>query len=312
MLSPNNILMTFQNNNLSKLKLFLFIGLYYLLLASCEKTSFMELPYEPQKMVINGIMTPDYGFWINLVKSAHVYNMSENRFEKVNSATIDYYENGNLIKSVTGSGNGDYYETDFKPQAGNEYKFIVNAAGLPETSTIVHIPKPVEIIEFDTTTNFIGSYYYDTALRKEIDFNINLKFDDPDSIENYYMLGAAYWEDGAYRTIEADCNDICINTYTRGELNILACSDNYFNGETKELAIKLNVQHYEGFGTRFRIIFYSIEEEYFKYLRTYAQNHDADTESIIYQEVMVSSNIEGGLGIMAAVSSSVIHFDYIF
>ena len=66
---------------------------------------------------------------------------------------------------------------------------------MPEASAVVTVPFPVSITGFDTAVviNHIESIYgsYD-----ETQFFVDLSIPDPKYIQNYYMLGLFYLENG--------------------------------------------------------------------------------------------------------------------
>ena len=284
-----------------------------LTMASCEKTYYAELPPVDKKIVMNGIMTPDYGLWLNLSSCVSSSDPESASFKPVNGAIVGYYQNGKLIASLVSSGTGgDYYETDFKPVPGYQYRITADAYGIPEASTLVTVPYPVEIQNFDT--NIVvsrqrnGSYYYD-----ETEFFIEFGIQDPDTLVNYYMLGVYYMDLDAYRPIEVQTEDINMNIHIQDGLSILAWDDLNINGQLTGFTVNFRMVQDPGFETLFRVTLYSIEKEYFTYLKSYAQNFTIlNDDALMYEPVQVSSNITGGYGILAAVSSNSVTFGYRF
>ena len=54
-------------------------------------------------------------------------------------------------------------------------------------------------------------------------------------------------------------------------------------------------------------------EAYFDYMKSYSQNFTIlNEDKILFEPVQVSSNIEGGFGIISAVSYSAVWFEYEF
>jgi hypothetical protein len=288
-------------------------GILVLTLVSCEKTYYAELPPVEQKIVMNGIMAPDYGLWLNLSSCVNSSEPESASFMPVNGAIVGYYQNGELIASLVSSGGrGDYYETDFKPVPGYRYRITADAYGIPEASTLVTIPYPVEIKDFDT--NIVvsrrrnGSSYYDEA-----EFFIDFSIQDPDTLVNYYMLGVYYLDDDAYTPLQVETEDINMNIHIQDGLSILAWDDRNFNGQLTGFTVNFRMVRDPGFETRIRITLYSIEKEYFTYLKSYAQNFTIlNDDALMYEPVQVSSNVTGGYGILAAVSSVSVTFSYRF
>ena len=83
--------------------------------------------------------------------------------------------------------------------------------------------------------------------------------------------------------------------------------------QTREFDVRFRGQNKEGFETRILIALYSIEEEYFKYLKTYSQNFTVLNDGgLLYEPVQVSTNVDGGYGIVSAVATSYVLIDYTF
>ena len=95
---------------------------FIIVFISCEKSMFIDLPDQPKKIVVNGIMSPGYGLWMNLSESIDVSENLVQSYMPVKNAVIDYYENDILITSISSSEDGNYYERDFKPAPLKEYK----------------------------------------------------------------------------------------------------------------------------------------------------------------------------------------------
>jgi len=127
------------------------------------------------------------------------------------------------------------------------------------------------------------------------------------------MLGIYYWENNEYHALEVDTEDLNMNIYIKDGIEILAWNDENINGQTKEFSVNFNLYQYEGFQTRFLVYLYSIEKAYFKYLKSYSQNFTIlNEEALLSESVQVYSNVNGGYGVLAGVSSSVVFFDYTF
>ncbi len=295
-----------------KFKFLLIVGFTALFLVSCEKTMYVDLPGDKTKIVMNGILSPESGLWLNVSESVSATTPVANSFIPITDATVDYYQNDILITSIIDNNTGNYSETDFIPLVNNEYKIIVNAPGLPEARAVVTVPDPVKILDFDTTT-VIRKFDIYNSIHYEVDFFVNFSIEDPDTIFNHYMLGIYYLENDAYHPLQGETDDINMNIYIKDGIEVLAWDDQNFNGQTTEFTVKFNMNYYEGFKTVFLVTLYSIEEDYFKYLKSYSQNFTVlNDDPLLFEAVQVSSNINNGYGIIAAVSSSSFSFYYSF
>ena len=292
---------------------FILSGVMIIMLMACEKTMFIDLPDEEHKIVMNGLLTPDYGLWLNVSRSVSSSEPSATSFKPVTGAIIRYYQNDNFITSLINSNErGDYFETDFRPQPGHTYKITVDTYGMPQAGVVVTIPYPVNIIGFDTTIvknrQWDGYRYYN-----EVEFFVNLRIRDPEITSNHYMLGLYYLENNNYQPLEAYTEDINMNIHIQDGLNILAWNDRNLNGQLMEFMVNFQLVQDAGFETEFVITLYSIEEDYFKYLKSYSQNFTIlNDDTLLFEPVLVSSNIINGYGIVAAFSSHSVSFRYTF
>jgi hypothetical protein len=296
-----------------KIKLFIPVSLSAIILLSCEKTMFVDLPKTEKKLVLNGILSPDYGLWLNVSESLVATSPDNIIFIPVKDATVDYFHGEDLIRSVTENDEGNYYVTDSRPLVNSRYEINVNADGFPQAVASVTIPEPVEIIDFDTACLIRNTNIYNQVRQYEVEFFVNFRFQDPENISNHYMLGVYYWENGATHPLMADTEDPEMNIYIQDGIKVLAWNDRNFDGQDQEFTVKFRMNRYEGFETQYSVTLYSIEEEYFEYLKSYSQNFTVlNDDPLLYEPVRVFSNIEGGYGIIAAVSASTKTFNYIF
>lgn len=282
---------------------------------SCEETKFVDITDDQNKLVLNGIMSPDFGLWINVSQSVSTSRTENYSFVPVTNAVVDYYENNDLISSIVENDLGNYYQTEYKPGTNNTYEIRVNAPGLPEAHATVIIPDPVEISGFHMASVVTGrnNYYHNDTLHYEVEFFADLSFADPGSSSNYYMLGAYYWENGAYHPLEAETEDINMNIHIQDAIGVLSWDDSQINGQAYEFSVKFRLHRYEGFQTRVRIVLYSISRDYHLYLKSFSQNFTVlNDATFFFEPVEVSTNIVGGWGIISAVSSSTRSFDYTF
>ncbi|MFC2113057.1 DUF4249 domain-containing protein [Bacteroidota bacterium] len=281
--------------------------------SACERTLFIEVSEPTSKIVLNGIISPESDVWLNVSESVGA-SVSENKsYIPVEDATVRIYNEDSLLTTITENDIGNYISTGFGPQTGETYRIQVNVYGYPEASSTVRIPERVEITGFDTSRVLRNRYISNQGTDMEVKFYLKFSFQDPEEITNYYMLGAYYLENGNYHPIQLDTEDLEMNIYIKDGVEILAWNDYNFNGESREFNVSFSLYKYKGFETQIVFMLYSIEEEYFDYLKTYSQNFTVLNDDILmFEPVMVSTNIEGGYGIVAAVSSSYSWFNYTF
>ncbi len=284
-----------------------------ILFSACEKSMFIDVSEDESKLVLNGIISPGSGIWLNVSESIGVSSALIKSYIPVENATIRIYNDDLLVTSITENDAGNYFSTGFSPHIGASYRILVDAAGYPTASSMVKIPDRVEIIDFDTSSFIRNQYIHDQRISREIEFYLKYTILDPAEIPNYYMLGAYYLENGTYESVQLETEDLGMNIYIKDGVDILAWNDCNFNGTPREFDIRFRLYNDEGFETEIVVTLYSIEKVYFDYLKTYSQNFTVlNDDMLLFEPVLVATNIEGGHGIIAAVSSSSIRFNYTF
>jgi hypothetical protein len=274
---------------------------------------FVDVQNSNERIVMNGIMTPNYGLWLNLSTSISPADPPETSFKPIINGEVNYFIEDSLINTIIENSSGNYYDTSYLPQVGRSYQIVVDAPGLPQARATVTMPAPVEFEEFNAEiiVRQKGDVY--NGYKNEVDFFVNFTLDDPGYIKNYYMLGAYYLKDGQYYAVKADTEDINMNIYIKDGIDILAWTDHEFNGQTGDFTVSVRLFEPVGFVTRLRFVLYSIEECYYKYLKSYSQNFTVMNEdAFLFEAVPVFSNIEGGYGVVAAATSDVRSFEYTF
>jgi hypothetical protein len=274
-------------------------------LLSCEQIRFIEIDEADPKLVLNGIMSPALGLWVNVSESKGATTPLAQSFIPVEDAIINIYNQDELLTTVSENNQGNYFTSDFHPVEGNTYRIDVDANGIAPVQTQISIPRKVEIAEFDTTVVFVhpGEYIFYT----------DIAFMDPPETGNYYMLGAFYVENERLVPISVDIEDLDANIYIHDGINVVAYSDENFNGGRKAINSHFHMYWPPGSSTTILIRLYSIEKAYYEYMKSYSQNFTILNEDmILYEPVLVSSNIEGGFGIISGVSYSSVAFTYEF
>ena len=288
-------------------------GVALVLLASCEKTIFIDVSETEPKIVMNGILSQSSGMWLNVSESVGTSTPVINSFVPIEDATVSVFQEGQLELSVTENNSGNYYSSGFSPQPGEAYEIRVHVDGMPDASATVTIPHLVEFSDYQFSTEVLSQNYYNQVLYKEVDFYLNFTISDPPDTLNHYMLGVYYLENDQYVPLQVETEDLTMNIYIQDGVDILAWNDHSIDGETREFDVWFRGQKNEGFETRILIALYSIEEAYFKYLKTYSQNFTVLNEGgLLYEPVQVSTNVAGGYGIVSAVASSHIVIEYTF
>ena len=288
------------------------LGLAFLV--SCEQVRFLEIEEKDPRMVLNGIMTPGLGLWVNVSESTGATTPTASSFIPVEDAVVKIYQDDALVESVAENDAGNYYTTDFHPSEGSSYQVEVRSPGMQPVRASVRIPPRVEITGLDTTVVCMpdrsGGGMYNQG---ETIFYTDIAFADPPETGNCYMIGAYYYENDQYFPLELELEDLDADIYILDGIDVIAYRDEGFNGSRKTVRASFRLTKPEGFSTAVLLRLYGIEEAYFDYMKSYAQNFTIlNEDKILFEPVMVSSNVEGGYGIISAVSHSSVLFGYEF
>ena len=272
---------------------------------SCEKIRFLEIDDRVPSLVLNGILSPGLGLWVNVSESTGATTPLAQSFVPVEDAVVDIYQNDSMVASIVDNEVGNYLTTDFHPLEGLPYRIEVRSTGITPVRASVRIPPRVEIAALDTTVVRMP--------HRETIFYTDIEFVDPPEPGNHYMIGAYFYKNGQYIPIGLELEDLDADIYILDGINVIAYQDVGFNGRRKTVRASFRLQEETGFTTTVVLRLYSIEKAYFDYMKSYSQNFTIlNEDKILFEPVLVSSNIEGGFGIISAVSHSAVWFEYEF
>ena len=318
------------------LKYFIFLSFFLLLLPSCKNDK-LKIADTGRKIVINGLVTADSLLNIRVNKSIFYKDYFSLHDSGPAKANIRFYLNDQCLDTLHNINNYNnlgfndywygsldfYYQSNYcygkvKALQGREYKLLVKAPGMPDASASTFIPNKVRIEEMDTSRLIMppDPYHPDHNWARLM---CNLKFNDPANESNYYMVSISRKPgNGQFHSyIWFDSHDIIVEEKLSNENGIyaIAFSDKAINGTKYSLQVLLDTdlfgmpfwddrQSYFGISDpkdhkkTIYIKLYSITSEYFKFLHTinlYKKNY----ENLLSERVLMYSNIEGGLGILA-------------
>ncbi len=292
--------------------LLLFISLWLFLIYSCEKIIDIDIPDRERKIVLNSLITPDSLIEIHLSESESILKAGLS-IDIIENASVQLYENNSFATLLLYTGEGCYVSSDFYPREENQYRVEVSVPGKNPVSSSVLIPDPVKIISIDT--NIISSN------KEWAELQVRLKFVDPKEIDNYYIVKAKTFGRDPINPALSGFGPM--NVYLESESPIisqygkpeggLVFSDKLIDGSTHELSIDLIFYPFGSDSLSTFIYFYlqSISESYYYYVVSKAMQEEL-TDNPFAEPVQVYNNIEGGLGIFGAYSSSVDSFRLYF
>jgi hypothetical protein len=315
-----------------KLLLLVFILAFFI---SCQKDNQL-IPDTGRKLVINGLITTDERFGVNITQSMYITDTSKwLGTDIVTNLQASIYENSVYVDSLQYNGyHSDYmnmfqmpvnFETlKYRPSACKEYKILVKASGYSDAYATTKIPNLVKIERIDTSRIILEGPL--DWWESKVWLQCNIEFTDPAGTKNFYLLYIYNTTNNqATSPMAFTCNDPVVEEHLEhGTIPFgIAFSDKSINGKRYKLPIILKGNDIggpfqdNGSGNPFpqanktSIYFrlYSITEEYFKYIQTlnlFLKNY---TDPLA-EPTQVYSNINGGYGIFAgaAVSSDSIIF----
>jgi len=284
-------------------KLYLVLTLLIVLIA-CEKTVYVDIPDKGRMITINSLFNPDSLLKVNVTKSCYIL---DNDIQIIDNATVEIYENDNLIDNLPYLKNGLYRSTTQKPLSGESYRIKVTVPGMGTAETESYIPLETNIISIDTAS--VKRTDNEGYRQEQLEFRITFK-DNPDK-NNYYLLEPNLINIYTYNDYERDTiitdtiqfmmyyessdPSVVENLWGKGAL----FNDNIFNGNTYEFVFSTEKYFFDT--SLICIKLKTISEDYYKYLATSYKHLEAKWDPFM-EKISVYNNVEGGVGIFGAYS----------
>ncbi len=292
-----------SNNKIKKIYWLPIIFLFVLIVIfsiSCERIIDYDFPEYEKSLVINGLFHPDSNFYVIVSQTFPSYDKDPLRYNYIENATVNLYENKILLGSLNRIIGGKYKANDFKPQIGNTYKIQVSAPGFDSVRAESYIPVPVNIK--------IDSIYSIIKDRKEY-LACDLIINDPEG-DNYYYL-VSYTIPDYFKTKLSNYNlysywidDPLIGIWSSDNTKIpelLMFSDKGFNGNSYKFTVYATPLHQANEEVSVYFSLASITEDFYKYGKTY-NNQIHTSYSNLADKSPVFNNIENGYGIFSGYS----------
>jgi uncharacterized protein DUF4249 len=159
----------------------------------CETVIEIDIPVEPPSLVINSTLSDNDYIKAHISESKHILDGSD-IYKTVQGATIEIYEEGNLLTTLPDSLEGNYISNTFKPVRGKMYEIIVAKTGFKTATAKVLIPlDTVEILSVKVDTIVENDFGYTSYYLR-----FSVEFEDDIAMDNYYDI-AIYREGYAQR-----------------------------------------------------------------------------------------------------------------
>ena len=226
----------------------------------------------------------------------------------INDATVTLYEDGNLRYTLPVT-TGEQVSFNYNMEPGNvvlkkgsTYTLEVIAPGFPVVTSNVMVPEdvPLNKIEFEENG-------------PDIDFDeesseIEISFQDPVDIENYYEVSAAVVNPDTPSTI--DFWPIFTDSFDPAPIEGIDCrslifDDTSFDGENKTLSLSIRPFSQEEADERLYFLWRTTSRAHFLYNKTTAKHEEQDGNPFA-SPVQIFTNMDGGIGIFSIVNEQVV------
>lgn len=252
----------------------------------------------------------------------------------ISTAVVKVYQDSNLIEMLEGETfEADYQDVtiiapryttvDFTPQTGIPYTIVVQVPNFEEVraTSMIPINIPLDSISFQNTIDDVGGGI------NQVDFEVNIEFDDPVQEDNYYHIIFIQEKTEFNLTPDGQIEPIYTDLVLPGNFQVnpkysnnsiikfsdqrsFLIADNLLNGQ------KFTIP-FEGYITYdanshvlepFKVEFRTVTEDYYKYLKGIAQNlqFGSDPNS---GPGSIHNNIRGGYGNFSGYNSVITTFD---
>ena len=276
-------------------------------LGSCEKVLPYKLPYEGDKLVINGLIDATKVISVNLSHTVaptgtHSQDLS------VANATVQLWENGQYLQQLSYNQAGNYLSpSGLMPKIGSTYQLKVAATGFPDAeSSIEKIPNMPILLSHSFQDSALES------INSLLAGKLSLKLKDNIG-ENKYRILIEGEKDGQVQNIGYFwlLNGTINNPERCGFLPIsyasFSFSDICIENQTFEIQIGIEIQGWDSTGIsisfdKIKVHIQQISEDYYEYNKSLIQPEGL--ENAFAEGTSLYSNITGGYGIWAPMRSS--------
>ena len=296
---------------LNKLLAAAFILSFLVVTSSCRRDIDYELAYLGDRLVINGVISPQRVVAVNISRSNAPSGEAPPELF-LTDATVLLYENAVLVEKLTHQQKGEYRSPSrFKPQPGQQYTLQVTAPGLPFAETApALVPDELQLESYTYRTG-LNSKYNPSKPAAEVE----LVFQDAAGTINYYQIEVLglfnnetrvpfTWLVGETEEAKQPCTLL-----TNGSV---IYRDNCFSGSTYRSVIGLETSGFiiqpgnpdleEVDYQKLRIRLQRISTDYYRYLESAELNEGI--ELAFFEPTFLYSNIKGGFGIWAAANET--------
>jgi hypothetical protein len=320
---------------------FLTIICLMMLTAACEEIiEFKGVDSDP-KIVIYSLFESNNDITLTLARSYAIFDPTIRPAEISNAivklytdgeyaATLSYVSSTQPVYDYGPAPMAKYKATGVKPEPGRLYRIEAEVPGLPSVWAEVSLPEPVAILSIDTTMT-TRVYESDWAGYTQHLIKAKVHFTDPAGMDNYYRINvmARSGRYGGTKNLPYDeempvivhynslgssaGNDPLINPQREEDLfgdapdnRYALFSDELISGRDYDLKLdlyltELDTTYYEF--THFDVDLQSVSKDLYLFLIS-SSAHERSKDNPLAEPVIVYSNVNNGLGVIGAVTTS--------
>ncbi len=287
----------------------LVLCLFFLLgLLACTKDLGVDLPYEGDRLVVYGVLSPDS---VATLRVSQTYPTTGRYLygRWVSTAVVRLYEAGVLVEQLRHQSDGRYVSTgNFKPMSGKVYHYTVSNAGFPDLQSLPErVPEPIRIDRYQFDESIPAALNPGVPARKLI-----CQFTDAEQPNDYYTVQLLGYNTGQRVAVNSfgldrpdEFEDGC-GFRSNGQMNQYNLSDICFNGQTTMVRVGVELEGTiqprgpNGKVDKVVLTLRRANRGYFEYNRTFNANEGF---LLAFQPPQVRySNVRGGYGIILAYS----------
>lgn len=305
---------------MKKLPALLFLLIALVKLSSCELIVDVDVPYDGDKLVINGVQQLDQPWKVDLSYSKYILsNLYQGGFLSVPNASVTVYGDEGEVFELQPDSLG-YYVHNSYPREGHKYTIVAHSNESNEVKADMSVPTAVKIrsVKWDSTavshSNSSGVEYWGARLP------LTVTFDDPPGEKNYYSVGVIvkftvtrnYPGEPGPRTdtitqfFQAAIVDPGIATEEEHKTRF---SDVLFDGTTYSAPMEVMAGGAPDFSTyQVEVRLISLSEDQFRYEESISLYRQTNGDPFA-QPVQIYSNVQNGFGIFAASSVDFIRWN---
>lgn len=290
------------------MKVILIVWVGMLTLMGCTKELGFDLPYEGDRLVLYGILSPDSVATL-LVSRTYPPTGRYLYGRWVTSATVRLYEDSVFIDELRHQKDGRYVST-FKPKAGKSYHYTVFSSEYGEAvSQPERIPNPLAIQSYEFSESIAALVNPGKPARKLI-----CHFTDDPTTTDFYALQLAGFQQGSPVALNSfgldrpdDYGDGC-GFKSQGQLNQYNLSDVCFSGQSTAARVGVELEGpVQPSGRNVEVDKLTLtlvrsNRGYYEYQRTF--NASEGFLQAFQPPQVRYSNVKGGYGIILAYSTA--------